>query len=116
MTPVLGTLTLGGAATPVSLIPPGRRAMLTFAGTQSTYTSVSLSSVTLSAGTVSIIAPNGGVLASASFGTSGAVLQPQLPQSGTYTVLIDPTGSVAGSLNVSVSSSEYSDTRCESEC
>ena len=103
--PFVGTLTLNGAATAVTLSPPGQRALLTFSGSQGTYANLSLSAVTVSAGTVSLIAPNGAVVDSKSFTISGASLQPQLPATGTYTVLINPTGSVGGSLSVAVTTS-----------
>jgi YD repeat-containing protein len=103
--PFQATLTLNGAATPVTLSPPGRRALLTFTGVQGTYANVNLSAVSLSAGTVSILAPNGAVLDSATFGVSGTALQPQLPLNGLYTVLVDPTGSVGGALTVTLTTS-----------
>lgn len=103
--PITGTLTLNGAPTPLSLTPPGERALLTFAGTQGTYAAVALTGVTLSAGTVSLIAPNGAVLDTEAFGTSGASLPSYLPQSGTYSVLISPTGSIGGALNAAVTTS-----------
>jgi large repetitive protein len=103
--PFQAALTLNGAATPVTLSPPGRRALLTFTGAQGTYATVNLSAVTLSAGTLSVLAPNGAVLDSGAFGVAGKILQPQLPTNGIYTVLVEPTGSVGGSLNVAVSAS-----------
>jgi YD repeat-containing protein len=103
--PILGTLALNGAPTPLVLAPPGQRALLTFSGTQGTYANVTLSAVTVSAGTVSVIGPNGGVVDSESFTTAGTSLQPQLPATGTYTVLINPTGSLGGSLSVALTTS-----------
>jgi YD repeat-containing protein len=103
--PVQATLTLNGAATPIILSTPGQRALLTFTGTQGTYANVTLSAVTLSAGTVSVLAPNGAVLDSETFGVSGTRVQPQLSMSGTYTVLISPTGSIAGTLSAALTTS-----------
>jgi YD repeat-containing protein len=105
VTPVTGTLTVGGATFNITLTPPGRRARLTFAGTQSAYISLSLSNVTLTAGSVSIITPSGDVLISSTFGISGTALTPQLPESGTYEVVIDPQGSISGAVGVSLATS-----------
>lgn len=102
--PLTGTVTLGGGTT-VSLAPPGRRALLTFSGTQGIYASIALSGVTLPSGKVSVFTPAGAELASNTFTTSGALLQPLLPRTGTYVVLIDPTGSVSGSATLSVAAS-----------
>jgi YD repeat-containing protein len=103
--PVQGTLTLGGAAQAVNLSIPGQRALLTFAGTQGAYVSVALTSVTLSAARISIIASDGSRVISNTFGTVGLTVSPQLPVTGTYTVLIDPSGAISGSLNVGATSS-----------
>jgi len=100
VSPLQATLSLGGTPTQVTLAPPGRRALLTFAGSAGTYANLNLSAVTVTAGTVSIFSPNGGLLDSRPFTTAGVSLQPQLPVNGTYTVLIDPAGSVGGSLTV----------------
>src|SRR5262249_19280955 len=74
-------------------------------GTQGTYLTLALSSVTLSAARVSILAPDGSTLVSTTFGTSGVTLNPLLPTTGTYSVLIDPTGAIGGALTISASSS-----------
>jgi YD repeat-containing protein len=103
--PQVGTLALNGSATAVTLTPPGKSALLTFRGTQGTYASIALSAVTLSAGAVSIIAPNGALLDSRTFTTAGTVVQPQLPATGTYTVVVTPMGSVGGTLSVSLTTS-----------
>jgi YD repeat-containing protein len=100
--PLQQTLIPGAAPAAITLAPPGRRAKLTFAGTAGTYANISLSAVTLAAGTVSVIAPNGGVLDSRTFTTAGTSVAPQLPASGTYTILVDPTGSVGGSFSAAV--------------
>jgi large repetitive protein len=102
--PLQATLTMNDAATNVSLVPPGRRALLTFDGTQGTYANVAVGGVAF-AGTASVLSPTGAVLVSAGLSTSGASLQPLLPRSGTYSVLLDPAGSVGGTAAVSVAES-----------
>lgn len=101
--PLQGTLALDGAATTINLTPPGRRALLTFNGNQGAYVTVTLSNATIAGGTISILGANGAVLVTRSFTTSIAVLQPQLPSSGTYSVVIDPNGSLAGSFQLAAS-------------
>jgi YD repeat-containing protein len=102
--PVTASLTLGGPATPVSIPTSGQWSVLSFSGSKNSYVTLSLSGVTLSAGTLSIYNPDGTALESVSFGTGGVSLQPQLPQSGTYTAVIQPTGAVAGNMNVALTS------------
>ncbi|MGH8240359.1 MAG: IPT/TIG domain-containing protein, partial [Steroidobacteraceae bacterium] len=102
--PVQAALTLNGAATNVNLSPPGRRALLTFDGNQGTYATISVGSVAFS-GTVSVISPTGAVLSSSALNASGTVMQPLLPRTGTYSVLLDPAGSVGGTATVSVAES-----------
>jgi large repetitive protein len=101
--PLQLSLVLGDPPVTVPLAPPGRRALLSFAGTAGAYANFSLSTTTVSAGTVSIFAPDGGLLDSRSFTSPGATLQPQLPVDGTYTVLIDPTGALGGTVSAAVS-------------
>jgi YD repeat-containing protein len=100
--PFVGTLVPNGTPTAVSLSPPGQRALLTFTGSQGTYANVSLTGVTLTAGTVSLIGPNGAVVDTTNVTTTGVAIQPQLPMDGQYTVLINPTGNLGGALNVAL--------------
>jgi large repetitive protein len=102
--PVTDTVTVGGGGSTLSLLPPGRRGLVSFSGTQGDYVNVALSGVTLSAGKVSLISPTGAEVAANTFTTAGALLQPRLPRTGTYVVLVDPSGSVGGSVTVAVSS------------
>lgn len=103
--PVTGTLTLNGSPVTITTTSPGQSASLTFSGTQGAYVAVNLSNVTLSSGTVEILNPDSSVLSSLPFGTSGATLSPQLPTTGTYTVLVLPSATGSGSLTASVNSS-----------
>jgi YD repeat-containing protein len=97
-----GTLTLNGAGVPVTLADSGQAASLTFIGTQNTLVTLNLTNVTLTAGTVSILNPNGSVLLSSAFGTAGASLLPQLAVTGTYSVVVVPTGSIGGSFTAAL--------------
>lgn len=100
--PATTALTVGAAATPVTLGTAGAPVMLTFAGTAGQAMTVALSSVTLSAATVTLVSPTGATLISQSLTTAGLTLYPTLPATGTYGVLIQPTGALTGSLNASV--------------
>lgn len=102
--PTTASLVLG-TPMPVNITLPGRRARLTFTVPANTHADVTLSSVALAAGTFSLIAPNGAVLKSQTFNTTGMTWRPLLAQAGTYALVIDPTGSIAGSVTASVTTS-----------
>jgi large repetitive protein len=102
--PVRAALTIGGSPVSIALSIPGQRALLSFAGTQGGYVSLALSSVTLSAARVSIIAPDGSTLLSNTLGTNGITFSPQLPSTGLFTVLVDPSGSISGGFAAALSS------------
>jgi YD repeat-containing protein len=99
--PTTAALTLG-APIPVNITLPGRRALLTFTVPSDTYADVTVSGVTLQAGTLSLLAPGGAVVKSQSFTTAGLSMQPLLKPAGEYALLFDPTGSIAGSLIATV--------------
>jgi len=107
--PLEKTLVVNAAAAPVLLTPPGRRAILSFDGTENLFAQLTLSGVTVSNARVTLLQPDGLVLYSAMLSTSGITVQAALPRAGTYRVLIDPTGSIGGSLNVAVTTSAEPD-------
>ena len=78
-------------------------ASLTFAGTQGDQLSLQMANVTVSSSTVTVLKPDGTVLTSTSVGTSGGVLfMNGLPVSGTYSILMNPTGTNTGSMALSL--------------
>lgn len=100
---VTGTIQPGGPAVPVATARPGQNARLTFAGTAGQRIAARLSSGTYSGGNSGfnslLVAPDGTVLAQASDGfTHGRAFldQVQLPATGTYTLIVDPTGVATG--------------------
>lgn len=101
---VANTLTLNGTPTTVTLSTPGQSAVLTFSGTQGAYDSLAFSSVTLSGATARVTNPDGTTLTSISLTTAGATLLPQLPETGTYTVTVVPTGIITGSFKAALTS------------
>lgn len=103
---ITGTIT-PGTQTPIGPSIPGQNIRLTFNGTAGQQVSGSLSS-SYNQGywpvTFSILNPDGTTLTSNSpeLGGNASVGPIALPTTGTYTVLIDPSGANAGSGTVSV--------------
>lgn len=101
-----GSVTLDGAVVPISLTRIGRTARYTFSGTAGQWVSLGLTSVTLTNVTVTLLAPNGTTLATTSVGTGGGGLEPAstLPTTGTYTIVVDPTGIYTGTITLKLMS------------
>jgi len=98
---VSGTITPGGAAVPVSLPTPGQVARLTFDGTSGQRISVNGSSSLTTCWTLAILKPDGSQLGGTFSCGSNIFLDPQtLPATGTYTVLIDPSGNGTGTATI----------------
>jgi hypothetical protein len=99
---VTGTIAAGGPSVRVTLPVPGQNARLTFGGTAGQVVTVTLSSVTIGSGALSIIRPGGVILATKFFFTSGGTLTATLPAAGTYTILVDPAGAATGAATVAL--------------
>jgi uncharacterized protein YhfF len=106
---VTGTITPNGPAVPVSLPTPGQNVRLTFDGTAGQRISInSVSGTFTSCWNVAILKPDGSQLANVfSCGTSSFMEAQTLPATGTYTLLVDPSG--AGTGNVTVNAYEVVD-------
>jgi pimeloyl-ACP methyl ester carboxylesterase len=103
VTDVSGTITPGGAAVPVSITTPGQNAKLTFSGVPGQRVSLTLTSSTLASATVKLVNPDASTLASTTIGTSGGSIPTQeLAQSGTYSVVVDPSGASTGNVTVTL--------------
>jgi hypothetical protein len=90
-----------GSTTVNTVSTPGQNAAMTFAGTNGQRVSLTASAVTIPNSVVWIERPNGVSLAQFSTGTSGHYMSPvTLPQTGTYTVHIDPQGSGTGQMSL----------------
>ncbi len=101
---VAGSITIGGAAVPVSIARPGQRARLTFSGTAGQRLDLGLTGTTITSGTTSILNPDGSTLASVAFGTSNAAVDtPPLPVTGSYAVLVDPGSTYTGTITLTLS-------------
>ncbi len=101
-----GSITLDGASVPLSLTRIGQRARYTFSGTSGQWVSLGLTSVTLTTTTVTLLKPDGTTLASTSVGTGGGGLEPPstLPTTGTYTLVVDPSGIYTGNITLTLMS------------
>ena len=104
--PLTGTITLDGASVPISLTKAGRTARYTFSGTSGQWVSLGMTAVTINFSTVILLNPNGTQLASTTVGTSGSGLEPPstLPTTGTYTIIIDPSGTNTGTITLKLMS------------
>jgi hypothetical protein len=100
---VQGTITIGGAAVPVSIGTPGQNGRLTFDGTANQRISLKMSSVTITVGNLYIYNPDGSTLGSAGINTGGGFIDTKtLSATGTYTIFIDPTGAYTGNVTVTL--------------
>jgi YD repeat-containing protein len=103
---VTGTITIDGATVTPTLTVPGQRARYTFDGTAGQWVNLGLTGVTITSSNVSMFKPDGSTLASAGIGTAGGSLDPvaALPETGTYTIVVDPTGLFTGSMTLTLTS------------
>lgn len=100
-----GSTTVGGSAVTVALNTPGQNGQVTFSGTSGQQVTVHVTSNTIPGVTVKLLKPDGSQLTSTySPSSSFNLAQQTLPTTGTYTIVIDPSGVFTGSLNVSVTS------------
>jgi YD repeat-containing protein len=98
-----GTVTVGGSAASVSLGTPGQKGTLTFSGTASQQVTVRVTNNTMGTVTVKLQKADGTVLKSSSSILGSFNLATQtLPETGTYTIVIDPSKAGTGSMNVAV--------------
>ena len=103
---ITGTITLNGATVTPSLTVPGQRARYTFTGTAGQWVNLGLTAVTISSSAVSMLKPDGTTLVSTTVSTSGGSLDPTttLPTTGTYTIVVDPTGLATGNMTLTLTS------------
>jgi YD repeat-containing protein len=107
-TDVLGTITPGTPVTITTTIS-GQNARYTFSGTAGQQASLNLSSSTYTGCNgvvVSILKPDGSTLGSSGLcnTATGFLDSLTLPTTGTYTVFVDPQGTVTGSITVLLNS------------
>ncbi|HEX6699181.1 MAG TPA: RHS repeat-associated core domain-containing protein [Gaiellaceae bacterium] len=100
------SITPGGSPVTLTTTVAGQNGSLTFSGTSGQRISLDVGSVTFSgssccSATVALVAPDGSTLVPANYIgtlTSGEVIDATtLPQTGTYTLVVDPQGQATGS-------------------
>src|SRR5262249_35820747 len=100
-TDVITSMNESGAPATVTTTTTGQNAHVTFNGWANQQLTVQLSNNTMGTVTVSLLAPDGSTVTSASSSaTSFNLPAVTLPLNGTYDVLIHPTGGAAGSITV----------------
>ncbi len=92
-------------ATP-TLTVPGQRARYTFDGTAGQRINLGMTGVSILSSTISILKPDGTKWEVTTIGPSGGSLDPltPLPETGTYTVLVEPVNNYTGSMTLALSS------------
>lgn len=99
---VFATIAIGGPTVTVTTTNSGQNARVVFEGTAGSRVGLVMSSVTISSSAVSILNPDGtSLIAPMSVSTSGGFMSSSpLPATGTYTILVDPSGSNVGSMTL----------------
>jgi len=100
---VAGSATVGGPAVQVAIEQPGQNGAVTFTGRQGQPVTVHISGNSTKAVTIQMLTEDNQTLASmTSSALSFALPAVTLPASGSYRVVVDPSGPNIGVLNVSV--------------
>ena len=99
---VFATITPDGPTVTVTTTTSGQNARVVFEGTAGSNFGLIMSAVTITSSAVSILNPDGSnLVAPTSVGTSGGFISSSpLPVTGTYTILIDPSGNNVGSMTL----------------
>jgi uncharacterized protein YhfF len=103
-----GSITAGGSPVTVSITAPGQNGALTFSGTATQRISLNGTNGTMTGQigcdvNVSILNPNGSVLAAATcMEISGFIDVKTLGTTGTYTIVIEPVGTATGNLTLTL--------------
>ena len=101
--PVFNSIMPGGPAVALSVATAGQNAEVTFAAIAGQRVSLRITGVTIPSSVVSIRRPDGTTLASTSVTTSGGFIDTNvLASSGTYTIVVDPTGSGTGNMTLTL--------------
>jgi hypothetical protein len=97
------TMTIGAAGSTLTTTVPGQNANFTFSGTAGHRLALSMTGVTISAGSLTLKDPLGTVLKGPqAFATAPTFIDPiTLTQTGTYTLFLDPKGKAKGSVTLS---------------
>jgi YD repeat-containing protein len=97
--------TPGGAAIPVAVSAAGQNAALTFSASAGQRVSVTLTDSTFASAMLTLLAPDGSVVATGSAALGEGFMDAvRLESSGTHTLRIDPAGAYTGSASVRIHS------------
>ena len=105
---VTGSVTpsAGGGSTTLNLATPGTNGRVTFTGLANRRMFIRFSASTINGGAGMLLDSNGAPMVATSIGKADSFIDsvplPSSPASGTYTVLVDPSGINAGSITVTV--------------
>jgi len=98
------TLTIGAAAVPVTLMVPGQQAVLTFSGTPGQQATVRITSNGIGTTTVTLRKPDQTIATTKTSSATSFNLTTQTLVSGSYTVTVDPSSALTGTLYIAVTS------------
>jgi hypothetical protein len=99
-----GTATVGGSAVTVTITTPGQNASITFTGTSGQQVTVHITNNAIGYMTVSLRDTNNNTLTSNGGSGSFNLATQTLSTTGTYTIFIDPSGAITGTVSVNVTS------------
>ena len=92
-----------GETKTITIATANKVAMFLFEGTAGQRVSLNMTVVSISLSFITIYKPDGSVLTSGSANTSGGFIDTQtLPVDGTYTILIDPSGTNTGNMTLTL--------------
>src|SRR5215470_12374094 len=101
---IAGSIVIGGAPVPVAIGESWQRARLTFAATAGQRLDLGVTGSTLPNWRTTFLAPNGSTVVSQSGGNGTAAMHtPPLAQTGTHTLLLEPTDPSTGTLTYTLS-------------
>jgi hypothetical protein len=100
-----GSIMIDQVTVTPTLTVPGQRASYTFNGTAGQWVNLGLTEVSIASSTVSILKPDGSKWSVTTIGSSGGSLDPltALPESGTYTIVVEPVNNYTGSMTLALS-------------
>lgn len=103
---LLGNIMIDQMTVTPTLTVPGQRALYTFNASAGQWVNLGLTGVSIASSTLSLLKPDGSKLASTTIGSSGGSLDSgmALPETGAYTIVVDPVGNNTGSMTLALSS------------
>jgi hypothetical protein len=95
-------ITPGGASVTATTTVPGQNAMLTFTGSPGQRVSLNMTNSTIGNFTTVTVKSPSGTTVKTSYGINWFLDTMTLPTNGTYTILIDPTGTLTGHITATL--------------